>query len=115
MTSSQPIMRLERVVLNSGRRCSITFPPQKRPSVMVPLLRVWFGGIAQFHEGARDPLLRPIQAALPRGEAVIRCVDLIRDRSNWHVVGFDSIAGSLHAVHVSPFWRFVDDVKLRFE
>lgn len=78
-------------------------------------LAAWLGGTASFSERARDVRLRPIPLPLPRAEAVTRAVDVVRARPNWHVVGFDSLGGTVHAVHVSVVWRFVDDVKLRFE
>jgi hypothetical protein len=52
---------------------------------------------------------------MERGDAVNRSVDLIRDLPHWHVVGFDSLGGVLHAVRVWPVLGLVDQVKLRFD
>ncbi len=84
-------------------------------AILVERVTSYFGHSATLRERAVDPALKPFHCPLERADAVCRAVDLIRGQPHWHVVGFDSVHGSIHAVHVSLIWRFVDDVKLHFD
>jgi uncharacterized protein (DUF1499 family) len=64
---------------------------------------------------AEDPRLRPVFWELAPAAAVARAADRIAGLPRWRVVSRDPDAGTLHATHTTRFWRFVDDVHLRFE
>lgn len=64
---------------------------------------------------ASDPELRPIALPMPPGEAVAWAARVIPTLTRWDVVEAEPEGGTLHATHTTRVWRFVDDVRLRFE
>ena len=62
-----------------------------------------------------DPGLRPIPLPFPPSEAVVWAAGVIRGLARWGVEEADPEAGTLHATHRTRVWRFVDDIRLRFE
>jgi uncharacterized protein (DUF1499 family) len=62
-----------------------------------------------------DPDLRPIPLPFPPREGVAWAAGVLRGLARWAVVEADPEAGTLHATHATRVWRFVDDVRLRFE
>jgi uncharacterized protein (DUF1499 family) len=79
----------------------------------------WLDGLtrnwAELAPDARDPRLRPVLVPLPPEEAVARAAEVIAGLARWEVVASDPAAGLLHATHATRVWRFLDDVRLRFE
>lgn len=70
---------------------------------------------ADLADDQSDPDLRPVEVALPPAEAVARVAGVIAGLPRWAVVAADPAAGTIHATHKTLLWRFVDDVRLRFE
>lgn len=62
-----------------------------------------------------DPTLEAVDWAVPRPDALSKAADLICGLPRWEILGEDRETGTLHAIHKTRVWRFVDDVYLRFE
>ncbi len=70
---------------------------------------------ADLEVNPRDPTLTAIVWAIPPDQAVGKAAAIIAGLKRWTVEASDAKAGTLHAIHKTPFWRFSDDVNLRFE
>ena len=75
------------------------------------LTRNW----AELADDHPDPRLRPLFLSGSRDESVRRVASILAGLPRWRVVAADAEAGTLHAIHFTRLWRFVDDVHLRFE
>jgi uncharacterized protein (DUF1499 family) len=75
------------------------------------LIRNW----AEWDPDAADPRLRPVVVPGTPAAAVPWAAAAVAALPRWWIVAADPRAGTLHAVHATWFWRFRDDVHLRFE
>lgn len=75
----------------------------------------WTKNRADLEPGATEPDLRPIVLPRPPAEAVEWAAGVIASLPRWEVLSQDRERGTLHATRTTRVWRFVDDVRLRFE
>jgi len=70
---------------------------------------------ADLEVNPRDPTLKAIVWSIPHDQAVEKAAEILGGLERWNVEASDGKAGTLHATHKTRFWRFSDDVNLRFE
>ncbi len=70
---------------------------------------------ADIAENAADPGLRAVDWPLPVAESVSKAEAILRRLPRWRVESADPGSGTLHATHKTLVWRFVDDIRLKFE
>jgi uncharacterized protein (DUF1499 family) len=76
-----------------------------------PLTTNW----AALTPDSSDPGLRSLELPYGPNEAVQRVTSVIATLPRWMIVTVNGPEGTIHATHTTRVWRFVDDVKLRFE
>lgn len=64
---------------------------------------------------AEDSTLRPLELPIPPAEAVNWAAGVIAGAPRWRVLESDPGRGTLGATHATFLWRFVDDIRLRFD